>query len=468
MRTANRWLAAILAISIGLRLIAVFVLGDRLEVLPGIYDQLSYHNLALRLIGGYGFTFGQRWWPITAAGTPTAHWSYLYTLWLTALYAAFGPHPLPARLVQAVTAGALQPYLAYRVARRALPGPPEPDQPHWAALAAAAWTAGYGYFIYYDAAIMTEAFYLVGILWGLDCGLRLADHPATRASGEPITKSHFSGWWIWLEMGLAVAVTTYLRQVFLLFVPFLLAWLVVVEMAAAGGTIRSRLAATWRQLAGGMALAGLAAVTLIAPVTLFNYSQFGRFVLLNTNAGYAFFWANHPIYGDHFVGNLPNNRPYTDLIPADLVPLGQNEAALEAALFQRGIGFVLDDPARYLRLSLSRIPVYFIFWPSPESGPLSNIARVLSFGLALPFMLAGLALWLSDFRHVERRPLAWRGGLLALFIVIYSLIHLLSWALPRYRLPVDAAGLIFAARALVEGTTWVRRRIRPTALIDRC
>jgi hypothetical protein len=229
-----------------------------------------------------------------------------------------------------------------------------------------------------------------------------------------------------------------LRQVFLLFVPFLIAWLVAVEMAAASGTIRNRLAVTYRKLAGGIVLAAVVVAALVAPVTTFNYYQFGRFVLLNTNAGYAFFWANHPIYGDHFVGILPNNRPYTELIPPELVPLGQNEAALESALLQRGIGFVLDDPARYLRLSLSRVPVYFIFWPSAESGLLSNIARVLSFGVSLPFMLAGLALWLSDLRRPERRPrahlLAEHAGLLVLFMVVYSLIHLVSWALPRYRL----------------------------------
>ena len=152
------------------------------------------------------------------------------------------------------------------------------------------------------------------------------------------------------------------------------------------------------------------------------------------------------------------------------MPLGQNEAALESALLQRGIGFVLDDPARYLRLSLSRVPVYFIFWPSADSGLLSNIARVLSFGVALPFMLAGLALWLSDLRRPERRPrahlLAERAGLLVLFMAVYSLIHLVSWALPRYRLPVDAAGLIFAARALVDGAERVRKHFWPVAVIE--
>jgi hypothetical protein len=37
-----------------------------------------------------------------------------------------------------------------------------------------------------------------------------------------------------------------------------------------------------------------------------------------------------------------------------------------------------------------------------------------------------------------------------LFASIYTLIHLLSWALIRYRLPVDAVLLIFAALALVD------------------
>jgi hypothetical protein len=51
----------------------------------------------------------------------------------------------------------------------------------------------------------------------------------------------------------------------------------------------------------------------------------------------------------------------------------------------------------------------------------------------------------------ERRALVSGGSLLVLFIVVYSLIHLLSWALTRYRLPVDTVGLVFAGRALAEG-----------------
>jgi hypothetical protein len=272
---------------------------------------------------------------------------------------------------------------------------------------------------------------------------RLAS-PVTSAGEPPFPASR----WGWVELGLAATFATYLRQVFLLFVPALAAWLVVVEVARAAGDWVSRVRTAWQHLAGGLLLSGLVVAALIAPTTAFNYSQFGRFVLLNTNAGYAFFWANHPIYGDHFVGILPDNIPYTALIPPELRPLGVNEAALESALMQRGIGFVIDDPARYVRLSLSRIPVYFEFWPTSDSGLISNLTRVGSFGLALPFMLVGLGLWFASLWQPDQQAWAWRGGLLVLFIVVFSSIHLLSWALTRYRLPVDAVGLIFASQAV--------------------
>jgi hypothetical protein len=123
-------------------------------------------------------------------------------------------------------------------------------------------------------------------------------------------------------------------------------------------------------------------LSLILPFTLYNYIRFERFVLLNTNAGFAFYWANHPIYGTHFVPILPYKwGTYQDLIPKELLSL--DEAALDQALLGLGIQFVLDDPVRYLLLSISRIPPYFMFWPSSDSVMISNLTRVFSFGLAL-------------------------------------------------------------------------------------
>jgi hypothetical protein len=459
---AGAILLGILAVSVGLRFLAALVMGDQVEILPGIFDQISYHTLANRLLDGYGFTFDTSWWPVTQAGQPTAHWSYLYTFYLTACYALFGDHPLVARLTQAVAAGILMPWLAYRLASRTFTGlqlRPEHsgesprrrfaglgglyrllEQPAQAVgLLAAAWLAVYGYLVYYAAALMTETFYILSILWTLDCALRIGAG-ARQGSSIPVRR--------WLELGLAIGVTALLRQVFLPFVPFLFLWLVWVfyrqrrrSQAAAGKALGS---AAGQALKGGL-LAGLVVIVLIAPFTLINYHQFGRFVLLNTNAGYAFFWSNHPIYGSHYSPLLTQEMgTYDELIPTELRSL--DEAALDQALLRLGLGFILADPGRYLMLSLSRIPAYFVFWPTGGSSLISNLNRLISFTLAFPFMLAGTVIWLLDVRRrrLESEP----GALLLLFALVYTLIHLLSWASIRYRLPVDAVLLVFAARAL--------------------
>ena len=61
-------LGGILVVSVVLRLAAAFVMGNNIESLPGIVDQISYHTLALQVISGHGFTMPADWWPLTRAG----------------------------------------------------------------------------------------------------------------------------------------------------------------------------------------------------------------------------------------------------------------------------------------------------------------------------------------------------------------------------------------------------------------
>jgi hypothetical protein len=56
------------------------------------------------------------------------------------------------------------------------------------------------------------------------------------------------------------------------------------------------------------------------------------------------------------------------------------------------------------------------------------------------------------------KSLAEPGALIVLFIVVYAGIHLLSWALIRYRLPIDAVLVLFAALAFVELWSWLAAR----------
>jgi hypothetical protein len=139
---------------------------------------------------------------------------------------------------------------------------------------------------------------------------------------------------------------------------------------------------------------------------------------------------------------------YIRLIPPELRNL--DEAALDQELLKRGLDFIKQDPGRYLLLSLSRIPAYFTFWPSRDSGLISNISRVGSFGLFSPFMVYGIY---RAFTLLLKQKLTLKSDpaiLLVLFATIYTGIHLMSWALIRYRLPVDAVLTIFAGLAVAD------------------
>jgi 4-amino-4-deoxy-L-arabinose transferase-like glycosyltransferase len=409
-------LLSIIFVSVLLRVLVAFYMGNEVVELPGIFDQVSYHNLALRVLGGHGFTFGEMWWPITRAGEPTAHWSFPYTLYLVGVYGIFGTYPVVARILQAVIVGILHPYITYRIGEKVFG--------RIVGLIAAAVVSIYIYYIYYGAALMTEPFYITSILFSLFFAMQLADNQDKKRDLK-----------LGLALGISLGLTIILRQLFLLFVPFLFLWIWIARFR-----LNRKLPLLSTALSFSLILA------FILPITFYNYQRFHRFVLVNTNSGYAFFWGNNPIYGTKFIPILSTSE-YQAMIPEEVRHL--DEAALDSELLGRGIQFVVQDPKRFVLLSLSRIPPYFMFWYSPESSTLSNISRIGSFGIFLPFMLYGLFLGIkktSSFLNLVTSP----QGLLILFALFYSGIHILIWTLIRYRLPVDAVLIPFAGLALFD------------------
>jgi 4-amino-4-deoxy-L-arabinose transferase-like glycosyltransferase len=428
--SSRTWLLIIIVAAIGLRMASAAFQGNQVTDMPGTFDQLSYDGLARRVVAGYGFSFAEGHWPMTPAGQPTAHWSFLYTLYLAAFYAVFGAQPILPRLVQALIVGGLQTYVTYRLGERMFS--------KTVGMIAAAISAIYIYFIYYSGSLMTEPFYITAILYGLLLVIQLSDD-----TSKKLEIRHG------ILLGVAFGVTVLLRQVFLLFIPFMLLWLWVTRL-------KRRLSLPILSTVLSLGLV----VLFVLPFALYNHDRFGRFIL-NTNSGFAFYWGNHPIYGTHFIPILPTEMgTYQDLVPVEIRHL--DEAALDQELLRRGLQFVIDDPKRYILLSISRIPIYFQFWPSSGSGMISNISRVGSFGLALPFMLYGLFLavkqvW-SEKGNRIMNLLTSPTGLLVAFAIIYSSIHLLTWALIRYRLPVDAALIPFAGLAVYDLYSRINKR----------
>jgi hypothetical protein len=272
-------------------------------------------------------------------------------------------------------------------------------------LIAAVLGAGYAYLVLFGVALMTETPFIVALLFALDLAHELVEKPTL---GK------------WIGLGVALAFTILLRMAILPFVVVLLGWV----------CWRSQVRPRMVHLGIPLVIIGLA----LLPWTIRNYRLYGRFMLLESQFGHIFWNANHLSHGSRF-----SDADWVAPLPDDIRDL--NEADKTYTLLQRGIQNVRADPVRYIRLCISRIPVFFTFWPTAESSTLSNVARVLSFGILLPFMVCGLILSVRQWR---------RYSLIYFFAIFHSGIHLASWAMIRYRLPIDAVLLPFAAAAIAQ------------------
>jgi hypothetical protein len=415
----SKYLIAILVLSVAVRLAVALYLGNEIDAPASLTDQRSYHALGARLISGYGFSFERDWYPFTPADTPTAHWSFLYSLFVAGVYGLLGVNPLAVRLVQAVVGGVLLPWMVYRLAKvifhpGVVKGPREAEiVPLLAALIAALYT----YFVLYSATLMTETLYIVCVLWSLERGIVLA---RKIRDGAPLRAL----WPVAISLSLSLGFGTLLRQSLLPWVPVLFLYLLWVA---------------WRMRRFRTAVVLLGSVTLILvafilPWTVRNYLVFDNLLLLNSNTGFAMYSAQHPMHGTSF-------REF-DAAPLPDGSWGRLEPELDRDLLRQGIQFVLDEPVRYVLLSLSRVRAFFEFWPTPDTTLLHNVGRTASFGLFLPFMVIGLIM------AVRRPRMLTDNALLFLFALAYTVLHVLTWAMVRYRLPVDAALIPFAALAI--------------------
>ena len=235
-----------------------------------------------------------------------------------------GHHPLAARLIQVLLSG-LNIWFAYRLGRRV--------SNDLAGLAAAALTAAYAYLIFFNAALMTQTFYILAVLGALDLSFSLVENPGRRG---------------WILLGLTIGLGVLLRQTLLLFAPFLLGWVW-------WATRRSRRGGSEFGIVPGIILSVALIAAFILPWTLRNYLTYHDFLLLNSNGGYWLYSSNHPDQGTNF------NPNYAAPIPQDL--RGLAEPALDRALYSRALGFIEADPRRFLLLSLNRTKDFFWLLP---------------------------------------------------------------------------------------------------------
>jgi hypothetical protein len=220
--------------------------------------------------------------------------------------------------------------------------------------------------------------------------------------------------------GLALGALILTRSIALLFVPIAFLW-----------TFPKR------GLVSALIVA-LVAIAVVAPWTIRNYSATGEFIPVSVGGGREFLYGVAP----GATGSSQSRTPIPEEISDEL--RGLPHGAWDRACLQYGVEFVKDAPGRYMKLYGAKLLNLYRFYPGTISeneftGSKTKWISILSYG---PVLILGLlGIW------IERKR--WRDYIpLLATIAGFSLIYPLFTTCVRYRLPIDACFIVFAAVAL--------------------
>lgn len=295
----------------------------------------------------------------------------------------------------------------------------------------------------------------------------LASSPAQRALSEPtsilfvVAAMYAFSWWapeaatsknllVGIVGGALLGFGALARPIALTFLPFVLVWLFVTYRYArrspeGGAGSKSRgvgLFAQYRKPLIVSAVATIVALVCIAPWTLYNYRQYGRFLLLDTASTTAY-WNYHNFRGEDITARmaaLPN--------PADRLSL----------IISEGTANIVEYPGE---AAGSVVFAFFYFWHlESNSAVLLNPWDMTQRDPDVPdllhadaaFLLVGL-MGLGGLAGVGfRRPDDRAGRTLLLSNLWLLSMVLLGLVVPydgRYRLPAVPSFIILAAGLLV-------------------
>ena len=295
----------------------------------------------------------------------------------------------------------------------------------------------------------------------------LASSPAQRALSEPtsilsvVAAIYAFSWWapetatsknllVGIIGGALLGFGALARPIALTFLPFVLVWLFVTHKfgrgsSSAPGDGKPRkvgLFARYRKPLIMSAVATIVALACIAPWTLYNYRQYGRFLLLDTASTTAY-WNYHNFRGEDITARmaaLPN--------PADRLSLIISEGTANIVEYPREAAGSVVFAFFYFWHLESNSAVLLNPWDMTQRDPdvpdlLHADAAFLLVGLMGVCGLAGVGF---------RRPVDRAGRTLLLSNLWLLSMLLLGLVVPydgRYRLPAVPSFIVLAAGLLV-------------------
>ncbi|HVO77133.1 MAG TPA: glycosyltransferase family 39 protein [Candidatus Bathyarchaeia archaeon] len=429
---AGVWI--VIAVACAIRVLHVFFTQRHNPLASDlVLDAATYDRWARAL------AFGGDPGPTTLMQAPVYPW------FLSLIYRAFGPSLAAVRIAQALV-GTASCGLIMLAARRFF-------RSNGAAIAAGLLAALYAPLIFYEGVLVPAT--LIVFLNVLFVVVLFAEERPGRAR--------------LLVSGVILGTACAANPPTLLLIPFAL-----LHLHAAGGSAKTagggRIpeAPSAREGRDGRALFRffgdslvlvLGIVVALAPMTIRNAIRTGEFIPLTTGGGINFYEGNNPgangfykvpLYGGASVGATPEEQS------ANMERIASREAGrpltqteISRFWFRAGLAYIRGNPRAWGALVWDK---FQFFWNAYERANVENLyfhrrfpgvlrLPLVTFGVIAPLGLLGVFLTRGKWRRL------W---LLYGITLTYLLTALMFYVLSRYRLPVVAALIPFAASALTE------------------
>ncbi len=426
-RTELRWLALILGIGVGLRVMLALVHPFWFE------DSHDYDVLARAIVEHRSYVVDGH----AAVRMPG------YPLFVAAIYAVCGYSVKAVLVVQSVLGGATG-LLVYLLGRKLVGGR--------CGLIAAGLLAVDPLSVGFSAAFLTEAlftFLLVFALWAMTAFVSLMVTPRSDERGHPLVWENPKSPWGRIVVGLLFAF-------FLAAMPFELGvlWTTMVFVRASvlwclPLLVLCSIWMTGRRNSGAIYIlifSWIVGMCFVGMWVLRNYQEFDRWPIMTTLEGISLYEAVYP----EADGGPRQNKI---ALPAEMA--GMNDAERDQEWSRRAWGYIRSDPLRIAPLAVVKVGRTWSPWFNAEGFSARPIQWAMGLWYIPLLILAAMGVVATFGNTLKRELRTW--VLLLIPVVYFTGVHALFLGSVRYRVPLEPIICIFAALGLLKVGKWVRR-----------
>src|SRR5271157_145582 len=403
----TRWILLVLVVlGFALRLGLGIVLGLNAEPEPSS-DSREYDTYAWNVAQGRGYRGMSP--NVADQDHLTAYRPPGISIVWAGLYRVFGHRYDVVRITNCL-AGSATILLVYLIGRRCFN-----DQ---VGLLAAAGYAVYPSAIFFSVQLLSEPLGTFWFLWFVVACLRFAEHPTC-------------GGGVWAGALLGISILSRPNPVFM--IPLVGVWAI--------WQFRGQRAAMIKAL-----LIPAAAVAVMIPWWVRNYSVFHSFIPISTMSGSGLLQGNNRIVAEdprHMGYNIwdTNIPEYADALRSSNDELKRDQMAKGFA-----IQWLRDNPDRWLPLARAKLVRAWTPFLQPRTPPIYRWGTLASWGPVLILFLIAVIPTLVGFLR-SNHP----GWIIHLAIVNSLIITLMFWGETRYRHSIEPLCIILASEAFVVG-----------------